>query len=125
MRQALADRGTPRAIGSHPPLLAWGAAPIEPEGEPDELTGAAEVADLEQQIEQWHGLVQELENLISWWEGSYSDFRKWITTAAVNTVMQRLEEAPATRHAVGETIATVQAQLRAGLDEVHYKSGLK
>ena len=106
-------------------LLAWGAAPIIPVEEPDELTGDAEVADLEQQIEQWSELVQEKENLIAWWNGAYADFREWITTEAANSIMQRLEEAPATRRAVCDAIEIVQAQLRAGLDEVHYKSGLK
>jgi hypothetical protein len=106
-------------------LLAWGAPPVEPEGEPEELTGEAEVADLLQQIEQWHALVQELENLVAWWEGSYSDFREWITSQAAASVMQRLEEHPAARHAVCETIAAVQTQLRAGLDEVHIKTSVK
>jgi hypothetical protein len=106
-------------------LLAWGAAPIMPVEEPDELSGEAEVADLEQQIEQWSELVQEKENLIAWWNGAYADFREWITTEAANSIMQRLEERPDTRKAVCDAIEIVQAQLRAGLDEVHYKSAMK
>ncbi len=106
-------------------LLAWGAPPIEPEAEPDELSGEAEVADLLQQIEQWHALVKELEELVAWWEGSYSDFREWITSQAAASVMQRLEEHPAARHAVCETIAAVQTQLRAGLDEVSIQTSVK
>ena len=106
-------------------LMAWGAAPIMQVEEPDELTGDAEVADLEEQIEQWAGLVQEKEDLIAWWNGAYADFREWITAEAAGSIIQRLEEAPATRQAVCDAIEIVQAQLRAGLDEVHYKSGLK
>jgi len=106
-------------------LLAWGAPPIEPETEPDELTGEAEVADLLQQIEQWHALVQELENLVTWWEGEYSDFREWITAKAAGSVLDSLEEHPAARHAVCETVAAIQARLRAGLDEVHIQTSVK
>jgi hypothetical protein len=106
-------------------LLAWGAPPIEPEGEPDELTGEAEVRDLEEQIEQWHRLVCELENLVAWWEGEYSDFREWITAKAAGSVLDTLEEHPAARHAVCETVAAIQAQLRAGLDEVSIQTSVK
>jgi hypothetical protein len=102
-------------------LLAWGAAPIIPD-EPDELTGDAEVADLLQQIEQWHALVKELEELIAWWDGAYSEFREWITAKAIGEVIDTLEEHPAARHAVCEAIAAVQKKLRAGLDEVHIKT---
>lgn len=90
-------------------LLAWGAAPIIP-GEPDELTGAAEVANLEQQI--------ELQNLVAWWEGEYSDFRGWITSHAVGEIMRELEEHPAARHAACESIAAVQKKLRDGMDRI-------
>jgi hypothetical protein len=97
-------------------------AAFELEAEPDEFTGDAEVADLLQQIEQWHALVQELENLVAWWEGEYSDFRGWITAKAAGSVLDTLEEHPAARHAVCETVAAVQKKLRAGLDEVHIKT---
>jgi hypothetical protein len=106
-------------------LLAWGAPPIEPEAEPDELTGEAEVADLLQQIEQWHGLVQELENLVAWWEGEYADFREWITAKAAGSVLDTLEEHPAALHAVCATVAAIQARLRAGLDEVSIQTEVK
>jgi hypothetical protein len=106
-------------------LLAWGAPPIEPEAEPDELTGEVEVADLLQQIEQWHSLVQELEELVAWWEGEYADFREWITAKAAGSVLDTLEEHPAARHAVCATVAAIQARLRAGLDEVSIQTGVK
>jgi hypothetical protein len=106
-------------------LLAWGAPPIEPEAEPDELTGEAEVADLLQQIEQWNRLVCELEQLVAWWEGEYSDFREWITAKAIGSVLDTLEEHPAARHAVCETVAAIQARLRAGLDEIQIQTGVK
>ena len=102
-------------------LLAWGAAPILPE-EPEVLTGTGEVADLEQQIEQWSSLVQELEELLASWDRSYSEFREWIRTKASAAVLARLEEEPAVRHAVCELVDEVLKNLRAGLDEVHIKT---
>jgi hypothetical protein len=103
-------------------LLAWGAPPIEQEAEPGELTGKAEVRDLEEQIEEWHRLVCELEQLVAWWEGEYNDFREWITANAIGNILDTLEEHPAARHAVCESIAAVQARLRAGLDEIQIQT---
>ncbi len=119
---AVAAPETTDDLGS---LLAWGAPPIEPEAEPDELSGEAEMADLRQQIEQWNALVQELEDLVAWWEGQYADFREWITAKAAGSVLDTLEEHPAARHAVCETVAAIQAQLRAGLDEVSIQTSVK
>ena len=106
-------------------LLAWGAAPIMPEADADELTGAAEVADLLEQINQWDELVKEKEQMIKRWEMAYENFREWITAEAAKNVMQHLEENQIARNAVCDAIAVVQKKLRDELDAVHYQSGLK
>jgi hypothetical protein len=69
--------------------------------------------------------VQELENLLAWWEGEYSDFREWITAKAAGSVLDTLEEHPAARQAVCETVAAIQARLRAGLEEVSLQTEVK
>jgi hypothetical protein len=114
----------PAAANELADFLAWGSAPFEAD-EPDELTGAAEVGDLEDQIEEWNQLVSDKERVIKKWEMAYHTFREWITAEAAKTVMQHLKENQIARNAVCEAIAVVQSKLREELDEVHYQSGLR
>jgi hypothetical protein len=116
---AAAAVAAPPAADGLADLLAWGAAPIVSEEPEPPHNGNGN------QIEPDNSVLEELRDQLAWWQGEYAEFREWITSKAAGSVLQKLKADEVVSHAVCDAIAAVQAQLRAGLDEVHIGTTVK